>query len=110
MYVYTISQFRWGHCEGNFGNSEFQPNYNNGGTLVMPDSWCVGDRGGIATGTNYEDYFDNRLQLMNQYGGRLAANGYESSTVGFNWAVGEQNVCYLGTDIFYQESGATFPY
>lgn len=73
---------------------------------MLPEVWCVGDAAGGATGIAYEDYFDNRLQLMNMYGGRFAANGYESSTVGFNWQVGDQNVCYLGTDIFYQKSGS----
>lgn len=68
--------------------------------------WCVGDVGGASTGIAMEDFFDDRLQLMNKYGGRLAANGYESSVVGLNWQVGDQNVCYLGTDIFYQKSGS----
>lgn len=111
--TYVISQSRWGHCEGTSSssgsNSDFQPNHNinTGGTKVLPEAWCVWDTGGDSTGTAFEDHFDYRLQLMNMYGGRFAASGYESSVVGVNWQVGDQNVCYLGTDIFYRASGST---
>lgn len=106
MFIYTHS--RWGHCggTGNFANEEFQPN-NNGGTPVLPQVWCVGDHGSRTSGADgYEDYFDEQLNLMNQYGGFLGYNAYESGTVGFNWAIGDQNVCYLGTTVFYTESGS----
>ena len=100
---------RWGNCEGTGGGAgisdRFYPNNPNDG-IVLPELWCVGDCAGGSTGSSYDDSFDYRLQLMNEYGGRFAANGYKSSIAGFNWQVGDQNVCYLATDIFYQESGS----
>jgi hypothetical protein len=100
---------RWGYCDGNKNSDgfsyEFQP-ANNGGTKVMPESWCVGDEGTGSTGTTYEDYFDNHMNLMNEYGGFIGYTANDSGTVGFNWKVGDRNVCYVGTTFFYTESGS----